>query len=291
MGDRVALIAPSGAVVPERIVPAIKAVKAMGFEAVPGAGITERLRYMAGNDNVRARDINSMFARRDIRGIIAMRGGYGASRLLELLDYEAIRRNPKFFAGYSDITVLHTVLNQRCGLISFHAPMAATELCCGADHYTREMFINAAMGRFRGTVQNPPDMKIKTLRGGRCAGRLAGGNLTSIVAGLGTRYELDTSGKILFLEEVNEPPYKIDRLLTQLRLSGKLDAAAGIVLGSFEDCGEELELLEIWHEVLPYKKPVVYNLAAGHRLPMASLALGAKYLLNAERGVLACMEP
>lgn len=290
-GDRVALVAPSGAVLPERIVPAIKAVEAMGFPVVTGAGVTKRLRYLAGDDDTRARDINSMFARKEVHGIFCMRGGFGASRILELLDYEMIKRNPKCFAGYSDITMLHTVLNQRCGLVTFHTPMAATEFYHGADRYTHDMFIHAVMGKFRGLVENPPGRKIKTLHGRLCSGKLAGGNLTSLAAGIGTSYEIDTTGKILFLEEVNEPPYKIDRLLTQLRLSGKLKAAAGIVFGSFLDCGDEQELLEIWREILPIGKPSIYGLAAGHGMPSASLALGANYILNAERGVLACMEP
>ena len=290
-GDRVGLIAPSGRVFPERIAPAIKAVEAMGFKAVPGNGITESVRYFAGDDGIRARDINSMFARKDIRGIFTMRGGYGASRVLELLDYKMIGQNPKFFAGYSDITTLHTTLNQRCKLVTFHAPMMATEFYGGADNYTSEMFVRAAKGKFRGIVQNPSGNMLKPLRGGRASGRLTGGNLTSICAGLGTPFEIDTTDKILFLEEVNEPPYKIDRLLTQLRLGGKLQKSAGVVLGGFQDCGDECELIEIWHDLLPTEKPSVYGLSAGHCLPMATLALGAKYILDAERGVLVCLEP
>jgi len=289
-GDRVALIAPSGAVLPELIMPAINAVEAMGFKVVPGRCINERIRYMSGSDEARAQDINTMFARKDIHGILSMRGGYGVSRILELLDYDMISQNPKFFSGYSDITTLHTVLNQRSELITFHAPMAATEFYCGVDSYTYTMFINAATGRFRGMFENPQGMPIKTLHGGYCSGQLTGGNLTSIAAGMGTPYEIDTYNKILFLEDVNEPPYKIDRLLQQLRLNGKLEAAAGIVLGSFEGCGCEEELIEIWRELLPVRKPAAYGLAVGHCMPTGSLALGAEYMLNSERGVLMCME-
>ena len=288
-GDRIALITPSGAVLPERIIPAIKAVEALGFEVVPGAGIAGRRRYLAGDDMTRARDINSMFARADIKGILAMRGGYGASRLLGLLDYAMISRNPKFFGGYSDITTLHTVFNQRCGFVTFHTPMAAAELRNGADNYTLEMFMNAAAGRFKGVFENPPGRPIKILRNGYCEGRLTGGNLTSIAAGLGTPYEIDTRGKLLLLEDVNEPPYKIDRMLTQLRLSGKLDDAVGAAFGYFNGCGDERELLEIWDEILPAGKPAIYNLAIGHSTPTASPALGAAYRI--EGGRLVCTEP
>ncbi len=206
-GDKIALIAPSSPVAEERIKPAANAMEALGFEVVIGESCTSKNGFLAGEDKIRAHDINMMFADKSIKGIFAMRGGYGSARILDLLDYKTIRKSPKVFAGYSDITALHVALNQKCDLITFHAPMPASEFYEGVDEYTmsffkRNIFCNDSLG----IMENPKGQKIETLIRGKAEGRITGGNLTLLASSIGTKYEVDTKGKILFLEDVDEVP-------------------------------------------------------------------------------------
>ena len=155
-----------------------------------------------------------------------------SARILDLLDYKTIRKNPKIFAGYSDITALHVAFNQKCDLITFHSPMPASEFYECVDEYTMSFFKrNIFSGDSLGIIENPKGEKIETLVKGNAKGRITGGNLTLLASSIGTKYEVDTKGKILFIEEVDEAPYRIDRMLLQLKQSGKFKDATGIVLG------------------------------------------------------------
>ncbi len=289
-GDRIGLIGTSGPAKQERIEPSIKAMEELGLEVVLGKSCKCQHGYLSGNDKIRADDINRMFEDKTIKGIFAIRGGYGAGRILDMLDYNMIKRNPKVFAGYSDVTVLHNVFNEKCKFITFHTPMASTELYKGVDNYTMDYFMrNIFSNKPLGILKNPDGQEIKTLVNGKAIGKLVGGNLSLVASSMGTPYELNTKGKILFLEDVDEYPYKIDRMLLQLKQCGKFRDAAGIILGSWNGCDPiegsiSLTLIEIFEELIkPENKPTIYNLACGHCTPTISIPLGAKVKINGER--------
>jgi len=282
-GDKIGLIGASGPTKQERIEPSIKAMESLGLEVVLGESCRANHGFLSGSDELRASDVNEMFKDKSIKGIFAIRGGYGASRILDMLDYDMIQKNPKVFAGYSDVTALHSVLNERCKLITFHTPMASTEFYKGVDEYTmdyfkRNIFTNEPLG----ILKNPKGEEIKTLVSGMAIGKLVGGNLSLIASSMGTPYELNTKGKILFLEDVDEYPYKIDRMLLQLKQCGKFRDAAGIILGAWIDCeakegDNSLSLMEVFEElIVTENKPTIYNLACGHCMPTISLPLGAE---------------
>ncbi len=276
-----ALIAPSGPVPAERLQPAVSAVAAMGLEPVVYRSCRSSHGYFAGDDELRAEDLNLAFADPAIDGIFCARGGYGAQRLMDRIDFDLISANPKVFCGYSDVTALHIAFNQRCGFVTFHTPMPATELYSGADGYTMRSCRGVLEGDFYGKLENPADMPLRALAPGRAGGVLTGGNLSLVSSSLGTPYEIDTKGKILFLEDVDEEPYRIDRMLTQLKMAGKLRDCAGFLLGYWTNCGAEhpersLTLAQVFEElIVPEGRPVLAGLACGHSLPSMSLPMGA----------------
>lgn len=282
-GDKVALIAPCGPVKKERIDPAVKAMESLGLHVVLGDCCTCSRGFLAGeNDRARADEVNRMFEDPTIKGIFAMRGGYGSGRILDMLDYDLIKANPKVFEGYSDVTALHIAFNQKCHLVTFHGPMASTEFYKGIDEYTLDYFKrNIFTKEPLGVIKNPEFEEIKTLVKGKAKGILTGGNLSLIVSSIGTKYEINTKGKILFIEEVGEEPYRIDRMLLQLKQSGKFKDAAGIVLGQWTRCtadeaDKSLTLQEIFDDlIVNEKKPIIYNVACGHSTPTMTLPMGA----------------
>lgn len=292
-GARVALIAPSGPVSPGRLEPAVSAVRAMGFEPDVYESCRSAHGYFAGGDGLRAGDINRAFADPSVDGIFCIRGGYGAQRLLDDIDFESISANPKVFCGYSDITALHIAINQRCGFVTFHTPMPSTELYRGVDGFTIRSYRRALSGDCCGPLENPEGMPLRTLSGGTAKGALTGGNLSLVSSSLGTPYEIDTRGKVLFLEDVGEEPYRIDRMLTQLKLAGKLRDCAGILLGYWTDCEAKepecsLTLSRVFEELLiPAGRPILAGLACGHSLPSLSLPLGAAVAMDAGRKTVA----
>lgn len=282
-GDKVALIAPCGPVRQERIEPAVLAMESLGLDVVLGESCTCSRGFLAGkSDKARADEVNRMFEDKCIKGIFAMRGGYGAGRILDMLDYDMIKANPKVFEGYSDITALHIAFNQKCHFVTFHGPMASTEFYKGIDDYTLDYFKKNIFSKEPlGVIKNPECEEIKTLVKGNAKGILTGGNLSLLVSSLGTKYEIDTKGKILFIEEVGEEPYRIDRMLLQLKQSGKFKDAAGIVLGQWTRCEADepeksLTLEEVFNDIIVCeKKPVIYNVACGHSTPTMTLPMGA----------------
>ena len=292
-GDTVALISASGATAPERLQPAIEAVEKLGFHVVVGETCRTRHGYLAGSDELRAKEVNEMFANPNIDGIFCIRGGYGATRILPMLDLELIKNNPKVFAGYSDVTALHIIFNQQCGFVTYHTPMPATEFIKPEmDDYTWDYFINTVTntqwnGHF---LENKSGEARTTITPGSATGQLTGGNLTLVAASLGTPYEIDVAGKILFLEDIDENVQRIDRMLTQLKLAGKLDQCAGIILGAWTDCGpldrknpeNNLTLQQVFDEILaPLGIPILADVTCGHVLPTLSLPLGKTVKLDA----------
>ncbi|HWR45303.1 LD-carboxypeptidase [Sporomusa sp.] len=297
-GDTIGVVAPASQGDPELAAAGIRWLEEQGFRVQPGLSTNQSLGYLSGPDAVRAADINAMFAAPDIDGIVCLRGGYGTMRLLELLDYEIIRTHPKVFVGYSDITALHVSIGQRTGLVTFHGPMVASDMGKDMPAYTWDYFSRAVTGSEPlGPVINPPlAPPPEWIVPGAAQGYLTGGNLSLIVATLGTPYEIDTCGKILFLEEVGEAPYRIDRMLTQLLLAGKLQAAAGIVFDVCADCAIEAKppsfsVAEVLQDRLGgLQKPVLCNLFFGHTADKATLPLGVMATLDTGAGGLVIIE-
>lgn len=287
-GARVALVAPASAVPEEKLQPALDFVRSLGLEPVtyPSCFFANRDGYLAATDAQRAADLNNAFSDPTIDGIWCIRGGYGAHRLLPLLDADRIRKSPKWFGGYSDITALHTFLNQTCGQETYHCTMSSTEP--DADEFTLYWLKKALFGGLSGTLTDPADQKPSTLVPGKASGVLCGGNLSLLAASLGTPWEIDTKDKILFLEDIGEKTYRVDGMLTQLRNAGKFRDCAGMILGAWTDCPPEypektLLLPEIFSQlVAPAGKPVIADFVCGHCLPTLALPLGRMCTMDAD---------
>lgn len=295
-GAKVALVAPASAVPEEKLQPALDFVRSLGLEPVPypSCFFANRDGYLAASDRQRADDINAAFADPDIHGVWCIRGGYGAHRILPLLDAGSIRRHPKWFGGYSDVTALLTFLVQVCGLECYHCTMPSTEP--DPDPFTLAWLERALFGSLSGPLDPPAGQAVSTLVPGAARGTLCGGNLSLLAASLGTPWEVDTRGKILFLEDIGEKTYRVDAMLTQLRNAGKFRDCAGVVLGAWTDCLPEypdrtLELPEIFAQLIaPAGKPTVTGFPCGHTLPTFALPMGRMCTLDASAGTL-CLDP
>jgi muramoyltetrapeptide carboxypeptidase len=253
---------------------------------------------------MRLDDLHEMFADKSVDAIFAVRGGYGAGHLLDKLDYPLIGKNPKIFLGYSDITALHLAIHKNTGLVTFHGPVAISSF----TEYTQSFFRKALFEKSPiGKLTNPPEENqlrpehhLRAVRGGKVTAPLTGGNLSLITQLMGTPFEIDTRGKILFIEDVEEQPYSIDRMLTNLRLAGKLDQAAGIIFGECADCGPRefqpsfaspYSLGEVVNNIFSdLKIPVLYGLTIGHTKDQLTLPLGLMAMLDADQGTLEIKE-
>lgn len=291
-GARVALVAPASAVPEQKLQPALDYVRFLELEPVlyPSCYFANRDGYLAATDAQRAKDLNDAFSDSSIDGIWCIRGGYGGHRILPLLDAEMIKKNPKWFGGYSDVTALHTFFNQVCGFETYHCTMPSTEP--NPDDFTLNWLRKALFGGLTGQLNSPAGEAPVTLVPGKTSGMLCGGNLSLLAASLGTPWEIDTRGKILFLEDIGEKTYRVDSMLTQLRNAGKFDDCAGIILGAWTDCPPEypektLLLPEIFRQlIVPAGKPCISDVACGHILPTLSLPLGRNCILDAGSGTI-----
>lgn len=293
-GSTIGIVAPASDVKPEFLQPGVEELKRLGFNVKLAGGIHEKYRYFAGLHQRRAHALIEMFQDPEVDAIICARGGYGCHYLVEQLPPEIIFSHPKIFMGYSDVTLLLQFIENRCGMIAFHGPMVAWEFARHEPFYNRESL-------FECLTRTTPGQKIaasglETLRGGTCGGLLTGGCLSLITAALGTPYELQTEGRILFLEDVNAKPYQVDRMLMQLRLAGKFEAVQGIIFGQMLDCGqgadETYRLQDIVSEILqPYRFPILYGLPSGHTSSgCLTLPLGVPVLLDASEKYLELLE-
>ena len=290
-GDTLGLIAPSGSLKDIGMVEhAADMLRRHGFESKLGASCRSIYGYLAGEDSLRAADVNTFFSDPTVAGIVCLKGGYGTPRILDALDYEAIRRNPKVFVGYSDITGLHLALNRHGALPTFHGPMGVSDTLLQGDEFSTASWLAALTSSAPlGRLENPPDAPpMLTLVGGIAQGPMIGGNLSLVAATMGTPFELDARNKILFFEDIDEHPYRIDRMLTQLRLAGKFAECAGIVLGDWHNCVPEegtrsLDLMEIFRDILvPTGKPTLAGFQAGHCSPMITFPFGVEAVLDAD---------
>ena len=296
-GDTVGIIAPASPTTEERVKKAHDKLIEMGFKVKMGKSPYERYGYLSGTDSIRAEDINEMFRDKEVDGIICIRGGYGTPRILDLLDYEAIKNNPKVFVGYSDITALHIAFTQIADLVTYHGPMVASDMIGNFSEFSKDNLYKSIMETDPiGKISNPPGEEIITINGGIAEGSIIGGNLSLIVDTIGTPYEIDVKGKILFIEEIGEEPYNIDRMLNQLRLAGKLHDAVGIILGDFNNCvskkhDENLTLEQVIEDhIKPVGKPTIFNLQAGHCEPMVTIPFGVRARLDADKKELIILE-
>jgi len=236
---------------------------------------------MAGRGDVRAKWVNAMFADPEVDAIFCVKGGSSGSRQMEFLDLETIKNNPKIFVGYSDVTSLHIVLNQVCGLVTFHGPMVSSNMVDEFDEETKSSFFHALNADEPYTFKNPAKDEISVIRDGSARGILTGGCLSLLSASIGTPYEIDTRGKILLIEDVTEAVYRLDRYASHLRSSGKFRDCAGILLGPFVDCPNEHDssftALDCFKDILSDANvPVLCNVQSGHAFPMMTVPFGAE---------------
>ncbi len=301
-GDTVAIVSPaSPPAEPKNFELAAKALEKLGYRARVMANARKRHGFLAGSDEQRAADLMRAFADRNVKAIWCMRGGHGATRLLPLLDYPVIRKNPKIFLGYSDVTALHCALLSHANLVTFHGPML------NADVVTQRFPAFTRDGFFR-TLADPAaagsictgysERTVRVLRGGVAEGELLGGNLTMLCSLLGTPWQPSFKRKILFFEDVNEAPYRVDRMLAQLSNAGLLKEVAGVGVGRCHQCEDATaskrrefrqsleDVLRDW--LLPLKVPVVAGLPFGHVHVNATLPLGVRARLDG-RGDLSIM--
>ena len=294
-GDNVFLFCPSSPIIPEEdIEKCIKVMTDLGFNPVIGKSLYENYGgYMAGKAEIRIEDLHEAFSRKDIKGIFCVKGGYSASQLLDKIDYELIKNNPKVFVGYSDVTNLHIVFNQKCNLGTYHGPMVKSNMINDFNDYTKSSFFEA-MEKNETKYEEPENMPLSILIDGNVSseiinGVLTGGNLAIIVTTLGTKYEIDTKDKILFLEDVDEETGSLNRMLTHLKYAGKLDDCKAVVFGNFAACkntytkeNQHYDLMELLKDFFAnYDKPVIYGMESGHKKPyMFTLPLGAKCSIN-----------
>jgi len=288
-GRKIGVVAPAGSVEGERLRAGVHALERAGFAVEMAEGILERKGYLAGSEKRRARALQDFFERDDIAAIFCARGGFGSVQLLPLLDAEVIRRHPKIFVGYSDVSILLNWLVQRCGMVAFHGPMVAMEVAQGLDGRSADFF----WGTLTGDKRQWRLEVGETIRPGAAAAEMAGGCLSTIVTTLGTPYEIETSGKILLLEDIGEKPYRIERMLTHLKMAGKLTRLAGLIFGSFTGCEGEgergvREIIQDLFQEAPY--PVVNGLAAGHGDENLLLPFGVRMALDGEARVLTLLE-
>jgi muramoyltetrapeptide carboxypeptidase len=300
-GDTVAIIAPSSGADEKQFEKAVQNMTDLGFTPRLGKYAREINGFLAGTDTQRIEDIHWAFRDKEIDAVWCVRGGYGLSRILPKIDYALIRKNPKIFIGYSDITALHLAIHQNTGMITFHGPVASSTY---AD-YPKKHVINALM---EPTVPERIDLspdnaakgtllyKTQTITKGTASGRLIGGNLSLLTALAGTPYALrNTKGKILFIEDVGEKPYRIDRMFTQLKQSVNLRELAGIALGIFEGCdapdAKSQTVIDVVKDQLgDLGIPVIYGLSFGHIRDQFTLPVGIRAELNADAATVTLLE-
>ncbi len=309
-GDLVGVVAPAGSVIPEKIQPGVRMLESLGLRVRVQACLGRTHRYLAGTDEIRSQNLMNMLTDPDIRAVFCARGGYGSLRLLPLPLLPDLP--PKLFMGYSDITALLHYLSRHAGWICLHGPVMASSpepLDASARARQREAVRSALFSPAPvALAAEPADMILPGFCGASgpdcdpppgmgpepAIGITAGGNLTSLCHLLGTPWQPDFSGCILFLEDIGEPPYKIDRMLTQLRLAGCLDGVAGVALGRFTDCGDHDILHDIFREIFGDLGPkgasvlVMAEFPIGHAGPNHPLPLGIPAELDPETGILRC---
>ena len=284
LGDRVAVVSPSGPVDPDRLSRGVQVLRSWGLRPEIGPSTWARLGYLAGDDAARAADFSSAWRDPGVRAVVAARGGYGAARIVDLVDWAALRTAvPKLFVGSSDATALHEAITTELGLATVYGPMAASEVFVTDEptraHLRQALFDPPSRLAFPGSV---------ALISGRASGRTVGGTVALLAAGVGSRHSRPARDGIAVLEDVGEPPYRLDRDLTQLLRAGWFDGVAGIVLGTWVDCGPPGAALDVLTErLVPLGVPILAGAEVGHGPRTLSVPLGVPATLDAGAGALA----
>lgn len=292
--DLIGIISPASA--PDeflKVERGVKYLEGLGYRVKVGANVGKSHGYLAGTDQERVDDIHSMFKDRNVKAIFTLRGGYGAFRLLDKIDYRLVKNNPKIFVGYSEITALQMAFFEKAGLVTFAGPMVAVDFYDEISEYTSELFwATITSNKKIGKINYPDSQKIPFLQKGNAAGRIVGGNLAVLASLLGTQYFPNLTGKILVVEDIGELPYKVDRILNQLRLFGAFKKIKGLILGRFVDCHEHdpnkktLTLGEVISDYIqPLKIPSIYTFPHGHIKDFVTIPFGIKTKLNATKGI------
>jgi len=293
-GDTVGLIAPASYTFDLwRLDDAATRFRALGLEPKFGRHVRGRRGFLSGTDDERLEDLHAMFADRGVSAVFALQGGYGTPRLLDRIDYELVRKNPKILLGYSDITGLHLAIGRKAGLVTFHGPNMIGSLPPRTlELLKKALFVPEPLGDVTNPEEADPlnvEFPLRTVSPGVARGRMVGGNLTLISATMGTPFEIETKDRILLLEDTGEAPYRIDRMLVQLKLAGKLQQAAGIVFGTCTDCAPSrssfeltLSLSDVLDEMLgSLEKPVLAGILFGHTKEKSIIPIGVEAELDA----------
>ncbi len=294
-GDLVAISSPAGAVWdPMQVDGFVVILKNLGFRVRTGQTLKEKFGYFAGTDEQRAKELNIFFADPEIKGIFCMKGGWGCARILPLLDYELIRANPKVIIGFSDITSLLLGIQSKTGLVTFHGPVGNSGWNDFTVDYLKRVLMNKELVKFSGTGRE--EDKPLVLRTGIANGVLAGGNLSVLVSMMGTAYLPEWENKILFLEDTGEEPYKIDRMLTQLKLCGVMNKISAFVFGKCVKClAEEPAKAFTFRQVLEQHMatlniPAFSGAMIGHIENKLTIPIGIKAQIDAEKGTITLLE-
>lgn len=294
-GDRIGIVTPASPPSSiEKIYKGAEYLERLGYRPVLGKNVQKVYGYLAGTDQERADDINAMFADKDIKAIIAVRGGYGTPRILPLLNYAMIKKNPKILVGYSDLTALQLAIFRKTGLVSFSGPMAGVEMFKGIDPFTEEHFWSCLTSKKKlGPVVNPDGRELTALVPGKSSGRLLGGNLSLIVALAGSPYLPSFKKSLLFIEEIEEESYRFDRMMNHLRIANILRDASGVIMGELTDVKASdtskpyLTAEQVMQDYLSdLKKPVVTGLVYGHVPRKLTIPLGISATVDTAKGML-----
>ena len=300
-GDTIGLVTPGSSVTPEQLAECITKLAELGFRTSHNETVLSEYGYFAGPDQERADELMEMFAREDVDGIWCVRGGYGSIRILDMLDYDLIRQNPKVFIGYSDITALLTSIYQETGLVTFHGPVGTSDFNRFSLKSIRKVILEPQESykypykREKETRDNP-EYDRYTITGGEAEGELIGGNISVLDSIIGTRFEPDFENKVVYLEDVGEKTYRIDKMVYHLLSGTNLKKAAGIVMGACDECNinEEpaLSLKVALDDLLkPLGIPVSYGLSFGHIKRMVTIPTGVRAAMNADRNSFELLEP
>ena len=302
-GDTIGLITPGSYIDDEGLKKAVDNIESLGFKVKLSENIRKKRGYTAGTKQERINDLHTMFADKDVDGIWAARGGYGCTGLLPLINFELIKNNPKVFVGYSDITVLHLAIFKMTGLVTFHGPVASSTFSDYTKKYFWEMLTSSDIppkvfpSKFNDEKgEENIFFKSKIFNKGEAEGQLIGGNLSLISAMVGTEWDIDFEDKLLFIEDIGEPPYRLDRMLIQLGQSENFNNAKGIILGVFEDCKKpksepSLELSEMFEDNMEdVNIPSAYGFSFGHIIDQVTLPLGIKAKMNSDERTIEFLE-
>lgn len=298
-GDIIGLISPASS--PDdlsKVEESTKYLEKLGYKVKIGKNVGKFNGYLAGNDDERLEDLHSMFSDKSVKAIMCLRGGYGAFRLLDRINYKMIQKNPKIFVGYSEITALQNAIFSKTGMITFAGPMPAVDFINNISPYTEEWFWKVVTSNKKiGKVKNPENSKIPFINKGTAIGRILGGNLAVLSTMIGTDFFPVMKDKILLLEDIDEKPYKIDRMLNQLRLAKVFKSLKGVILGRFVECYEQdpnkktLSLGEIIeHYFKSLKIPTIYTFPHGHIKDFITIPIGIRVGLNATKGTVEFLE-